>query len=120
VPRRLLIVSIAAALLAGCGGKNATRSDTPGSDAPQATSDPGLQHIHGLGVSGDTLYIATHTGLWITSAGQTQARRFGPSRQDIMGFSILAESRFLGSGHPGTDQADLPPNLGLTESPDAG
>jgi photosystem II stability/assembly factor-like uncharacterized protein len=120
VPTRLLIVSILAALLAGCGGENGTRADTTGSGAPQATSDPGLQHIHGLGVSGNTLYIATHTGLWTAPEGQTQARRFGPSRQDIMGFSVLDEGRFIGSGHPGTDQPDLPPNLGLIESPDAG
>jgi photosystem II stability/assembly factor-like uncharacterized protein len=118
--RSLLTLSAAAALAAGCGSENGTSADRSGSGTPQAAADPGLQHIHGLGVSGDTLFIATHTGLWTAAEGQTTVRRFGASRQDIMGFSVLAEGRFLGSGHPGPDQADLPPNLGLIESPDGG
>lgn len=36
-----------------------------------------------------------------------------------MGFSTSGADRFIGSGHPGPDQ-DLPPNLGLIESRDAG
>jgi photosystem II stability/assembly factor-like uncharacterized protein len=118
--RSLLTLSAAAALAAGCGGGNGTGADRSGSGAPQTAADPGLEHIHGLGVSGNTLFIATHTGLWTAPAGQTTARRVGTSRQDIMGLSVLAEDRFLGSGHPGPDQADLPPNLGLIESPDGG
>jgi photosystem II stability/assembly factor-like uncharacterized protein len=111
---------LAAALVAGltaCGGDSPTAATEP--ESPPA-SDPGLQHIHGLGVSGDTLYIATHTGLWTAPAGQKKARRFGSSRQDIMGFSILGDGRFLGSGHPGAEQSDLPANLGLLESEDGG
>jgi hypothetical protein len=112
----LMTLSAAAVLVAGCGGKN----DPVASGTPESAADPGLQHIHGLGVSGNTLFIATHTGLWTAPEGQTTVRRFGTSRQDIMGFSVLAEGHFLGSGHPGSDQADLPPNLGLIESPDGG
>jgi photosystem II stability/assembly factor-like uncharacterized protein len=79
-----------------------------------------MQHIHGLGVRDGTLYIATHTGLWAASSGQRKPRRVGPSRQDIMGFSVLDRGRFVGSGHPGPDQGNLPPNLGLIESSDGG
>ena len=78
-----------------------------------------MQHIHGLGVRGSTLYIATHTGLWRASPGQTRPRRVGASQQDIMGFSVISEDRFIGSGHPAPDQS-LPPNLGLIESRDGG
>jgi len=78
-----------------------------------------MEHIHGLGVRGDTLSIATHAGLWSAPAGQTKATPVGASRQDIMGFSVLGPARFIGSGHPGPGP-DLPPNLGLIESRDGG
>jgi len=111
------VLAAAAAVVAGCGGGG----DGP-TVAPTAAPMPpasGPQHIHGLGVRGGTLYIATHTGLWTAPAGETKARRVGVSRQDIMGFSIVAPDRFLGSGHPAPDQT-LPPNLGLIESRDGG
>jgi hypothetical protein len=119
--RRLaLALAVAAALVAaGCGGDDGGAIEAP--DEPAATSsDPGLEHIHGLGVRDDTLYIATHTGLWTAPDGQTKAKRLGESRQDIMGFSVLDEDRFIGSGHPDPSQADMPPNLGLIESRDGG
>ena len=103
--------------LAGCGG-GANQTATP--QAPSGPADGGLEHIHGLGVSGETLFIATHTGLWTAPRGDVQARRFGSSRQDIMGFSVLREGRFVGSGHPDPSQTDQPPNLGLIESRDGG
>jgi photosystem II stability/assembly factor-like uncharacterized protein len=37
-----------------------------------------------------------------------------------MGFSVVDERRFLGSGHPAPDDTSQPPNLGLIESSDAG
>ncbi len=113
-------LAVAATLVAvGCGSDDGGTSDAP--EEPVAgTADPGLQHIHGLGVRDGTLYIATHTGLWTAPAGKTKAARFGDSRQDIMGFSIAGERRFVGSGHPDPSQADMPPNLGLIESSDGG
>jgi len=109
--------------LPACGGSDDTTvsGSEPPSNGPsaQSASGAGLAHIHGLGVSDDTLLIATHTGLWVAPEGQIQARRFGNSTQDIMGFSVLDEDRFIGSGHPDPAQ-DLPPNLGLIESRDAG
>jgi hypothetical protein len=116
LPTAALWIAVALALF-GCGDD----STVSGEQSPPATDagDPGMLHIHGLGVDGDTLYIATHTGLFVAPKGQTRARRFGESRQDIMGFSVVEQGRFIGSGHPDATQ-DLPPNLGLIESRDAG
>jgi hypothetical protein len=106
--------------LAACGGGSEQASEVPTiAPAPAGSGDPGLQHIHGLGVAGKALLIATHSGLWTAPEGVTKARRFGRSRQDIMGFSVVDEDHFVGSGHPDPRQ-DLPPNLGLIESRDGG
>ena len=79
----------------------------------------GPQHVHGLGVIGDDVLLATHTGMWLAAAGATKAERVGPSQQDVMGFTVLDRGRILGSGHPDLKQ-DAPPNLGLIESRDQG
>lgn len=113
----LVAAALVAAVLAGCGGEDASTAENPA--PPPSEFEAGLEHIHGLGVTGDTLYIATHTGLWVAPDGQTQAQRVSESRQDIMGFSVVAEDRFIGSGHPGPNQ-EMPPNLGLIESRDGG
>ncbi|MGI9096994.1 MAG: hypothetical protein ACR2H2_00595, partial [Solirubrobacteraceae bacterium] len=107
--------------LVACGGSNEP-TVSQGQDAPAAPSagTTGMQHIHGLGVRGRTLYIATHGGLWVASDGQTTARRVGESQQDIMGFSVVSNDRFIGSGHPHPSQQDQPPNLGLIASRDGG
>jgi hypothetical protein len=121
--RRHLVAPLclaAVAALAGCGANDSGAGDQEPTAPAAESSDPGLQHIHGLGVSGDTLFIATHTGLWTAADGQTKARRFGSSRQDIMGFTALDDGRFIGSGHPDPSQTELPPNLGLIESRDGG
>lgn len=118
------VLAAAALVLAACGN-----SDEPavseGEPAPSGTAahsarEAGMQHIHGLGLRGNTLYIATHSGLWVAPDGQTKARRYGQSQQDIMGFSVVSDDRFIGSGHPHPSQQDLPPNLGLIESRDGG
>ena len=118
-----LVLALLAIVVAGCGGSDdatVSGSEPSGAAAPeQPASDDGLQHIHGLGVSAKTLFIATHTGLWVAPEGQTKARRVGSSKQDIMGFSVLSKGRFIGSGHPDPSQS-LPPNLGLIESRDGG
>jgi hypothetical protein len=87
--------------------------------------EPGPIHVHGLGINPEdgSLFIATHTGLWRTAAGETQAERVGDHMQDTMGFTIIGADRFLGSGHPDQQQyrdEGLPPLLGLIESTDAG
>lgn len=121
-----MVVSIAAAaalVLSACGGDGSSSpeaGEAPATTEQQAANNAGMQHIHGLGVRRGALYIATHHGLWIAPKGQTKAHRLGASRQDIMGFSVLSEDRFIGSGHPHPFQQDLPPNLGLIESRDGG
>lgn len=104
--------------LAACGGDDPTLG---GSSASEGEQGPALEHIHGLGVTptDKRLYIATHNGLFSAAEGQTTPEAVGTSRQDVMGFSIVDRSRFVGSGHPSPDE-QLPPNLGLIESRDGG
>lgn len=118
------VFAVGALVMAGCGSGDepaVSRGDGAPTDSPaSAAGDAGLQHIHGLGVRGASLFIATHGGLWVAPDGQTKAQRVGKSQQDIMGFSVVSENRFIGSGHPHPSQQDQPPNLGLIESRDGG
>jgi DNA-binding beta-propeller fold protein YncE len=108
--RRLLALSLV--LLGGCGGDDPR---TP------VAGDPGVAHIHGVGVNpaDDAVIVATHTGLFRAARGEQRARRIGDRRQDTMGFTVVGPDRFLGSGHPDA-RDDLPPLLGLIRSDDAG
>lgn len=85
------------------------------------SSDAGPVHVHGLGVNpaDRALFIATHTGLFRVGESAAKAVRVGDTFQDTMGFTVVGENRFLGSGHPDL-RADLPPLLGLIESTDEG
>jgi hypothetical protein len=119
-PSALAFLGALAVLAAACGGGG----DDAGV-AGLAASDPGPIHVHGLGVDprDETLFIATHTGLWRLPADADKAVRVGDSFQDTMGFTVAAPGRFLGSGHPDLRQAredGLPPHLGLIESTDGG
>jgi hypothetical protein len=103
----------------------ACQADRPGAPASEATDDPGVVHVHGLGVNprDGVLYAATHTGLFMIRDGG--ARRVGDRYQDTMGFTVVGPDHFLGSGHPDLRdrrllKADRPPLLGLVESRDAG
>ena len=97
-------------------------------DAEEAvpSDDPGLSHVHGLGVdpADGTLYAATHYGLFrVPDRGR--AARVADRFQDTMGFVVVGPNRFLGSGHPDFQDEELhregrPPLLGLVESRDAG
>lgn len=116
--RPALVLAAAAALLGGCGGSDGGGTETA---ASLEAIDPGPVHVHGLGIdpSDGALYIATHTGLYRTPAGETTAARVGERRQDTMGFAVAGPGRLIGSGHPDA-RDDLPPLLGLIESRDAG
>jgi hypothetical protein len=100
------------------------RSDDGGRQLAQV--DPGVSHVHGLGVdpADGTLYAATHHGLFrIPEKGR--ATRVADRFQDTMGFTVTGPNRFLGSGHPDFNDKELfreghAPNLGLIESTDAG
>ena len=111
-----LAVGLAIALAAtSCAGdKNGQATDGDGSD------DPGVVHVHGLGVDPQdgTLYAATHTGLFRVGVDGT-AERVANRYQDTMGFTVVGPKTFLGSGHPDLRE-NLPARLGLVESKDAG
>lgn len=78
-----------------------------------------MGHIHGIGVdpADDTLYAATHFGLFQFKDGT--ATRVADRWQDTMAFTVVGENHFLGSGHPDLTE-NLPANLGLIETTDAG
>jgi len=110
-----VLIGVAAVLsvaVTGCGTDDG---------ADTAVAEPGIHHVHGLGVDpadGD-LYAATHYGLFRVPASGA-AQRVGDSYQDTMGFTVVGPARFLGSGHPDLQDAELPPLLGLIESGDGG
>ncbi len=122
LPLGLVIGALVVALVIVFTRDNSALPDSP---LDVIASDPGPIHVHGLGVNpkDGSLFIATHTGLWRTAAGETKAERVGNHQQDTMGFTIIGADRFLGSGHPDQQQyrdEGLPPLLGLIESTDAG
>jgi hypothetical protein len=85
---------------------------------PDTAPDPAFEHVHGLAVDprDGRLRVATHDGLFVLRDGRPQ--RIGHTRHDLMGFTIVAEDRFLASGHPAT--SDLPEPMGLVRSDDGG
>ena len=92
-------------------------------DRPIGPGDQGVVHVHGLAINpaDNSLYAATHTGLFQIVGGQ--ATRVGGNFQDTMGFTIVGPNDFLGSGHPdykSYSDGKLPPLLGLIQSDDAG
>ena len=116
-------LAVAALLLPGCSGENGSGEKAADGlyQAPEIT-DPGPVHVHGLGVNpaDGALFIATHTGLFRAAPGDQTAERVGGLYQDTMGFTVIGEDQFLGSGHPDGQDDDLPPFLGLISSDDAG
>lgn len=123
VCRRVWSATIALVVVLALACSRAT--DAPGrSERPAAAADPGVVHVHGLGVdpADGALFAATHSGLFRINNDGT-ARRVADNYQDTMGFTVVGPGHFLGSGHP--DLRDyqakrLPPLLGLVESRDAG
>lgn len=103
---------------AACGGDEAS-DGTPAAEGGAEAA--GLGHVHGLGIdpADDSLFIATHSGLFRAPEGEQVAARVGDSLQDTMGFTVVGENTFLGSGHPGPGEPG-PPLLGLIRSTDAG
>lgn len=119
--RRLGGLLAAAVLVLAATGALVAAVTSGGGTKDGPSGGPDLAHVHGLGLNpkDNSLYIATHTGLFRAAKGEPKARRVGESEQDVMGFSVLGPDRFLGSGHPGPLQ-NGPPNLGLISSPNAG
>lgn len=121
--RRLLaIAAVIAAAFAAFGVGFIIERGGQGRAAP----DPGLVHVHGMGVNpaDDRLYVATHTGLYRVD-GPQEATRIADRYQDTMGFTVVGSDRFIASGHPDMRDRDLqetgkPPLLGLVQSGDGG
>lgn len=113
-----MTIAVATALLStACAADQETNPPTA---ADGASDDNAVGHIHGLGIdpADDSLYVATHTGLFhIDDAGDPA--RVADRWQDTMAFTVVGPGHFLGSGHPDLTD-DLPPHLGLIESTDAG
>lgn len=100
-------------LLAGCGAGGL-------SPDPPVGQDRSVGHIHGLGIdpADETLYVATHHGLFhVDDSGRPS--RVADRWQDTMAFTVVGPRHFLASGHPDLRE-DLPAQLGLVESTDAG
>lgn len=113
----LVAVAVAALIIV----RVTDRDDTSG---PNVTDDPGVSHVHGLGINpaDGALIVATHNGSFRISPDSDDAERIGDSFQDTMGFTVAGPDHFLGSGHPDIAgmQAGQPTRLGLIESTDAG
>jgi photosystem II stability/assembly factor-like uncharacterized protein len=107
----LALLAASVAFLSACG-------DDDGGDLNFAAN---ASHIHGLGINpaDDSLFVATHSGLYRSEPGAKEAEAVGDSQQDTMGFSVAGPDHFVGSGHPAPGQ-EGPPNLGLIESADGG
>jgi photosystem II stability/assembly factor-like uncharacterized protein len=104
-----IVMATACLVLTGCQ-----------SGPPEQDEDVPLAHIHGLGIdpADDTLYAASHVGLFAVD-GTGKPHQVADRARDFMGFTVVGDGHFLGSGHPG-DGENEPPNLGLIESTDAG
>ena len=107
----VLVTALAAT---GCGG------DDP-APTPGALPEDTIEHVHGLGINPNdgAIMIATHSGLFRMTRGESSPARVGDLQQDTMGFTVVGPDRFLGSGHPDA-RTDDPPHLGLIASDDGG
>lgn len=110
-------LSVVVALFISSCGAGSTKDKSQSSQDP---SDPGLIHIHGLGIdpADESLFIATHSGVWRLPPDSDEAARVSNRFQDTMGFAVVGPNHFIGSGHPDFGEK-LPPFLGFIESTDA-
>jgi len=117
----LLAATAALAAVAVVGVVVLIGNDESESDATTAPGAPfGMAHVHGLGIDPQdgALLAGTHYGAFrVDQDGRVE--QVGPT-QDVMGFTVAGADHYLASGHPGAEQADAPPNLGLIESTDGG
>lgn len=120
----LVVAAVAGVVIIAVVGWAASRrsgtTSAGGLTALAGQEDPGLAHVHGLGIdpSDGMLYAATHYGLFRIPASGA-ATRVAHRYQDTMGFTIAGPRQFLGSGHPDLREK-LPSRLGLIESTDKG
>jgi hypothetical protein len=131
---RLLLgfVLLAAAALGGCGGEDAgDQGAAPARAVPWLDSEGEAPIVGALGVdpADGALWMATNTGLFRLPDGARRPERVtgtldtgdGSGRvsaQLVVRFT--GPGRLLASGHPAAEEADLPAELGLIASRDAG
>ncbi|MCX5230368.1 F510_1955 family glycosylhydrolase [Streptomyces sp. NBC_00233] len=108
-----LTLALALALTACSSSGDSSGGRTPDGGAAAAPS-----HIHGLGLRGDSLYVATHQGIYTPDADGSPMP-VGDRRDDFMGFTVTADGDFLASGHPAPGSGG-PADLGLVASTDSG
>ena len=123
-PRERLVFMLAlVAALAAVIGAGVRVVNRGGSSTALSTDDPGISHVHGLGLNpaDGSLDVATHFGTFRIGRDK-KIRRLGASYQDTMGFTVAGPNQFLGSGHPDLQavRKGQSPRLGLIESKDAG
>jgi hypothetical protein len=119
---RTALAAVAAALVVtGCSAGTDRGAASGQRPALDPAADPGVAHVHGLGVdpADGVLYAATHFGLFALPEDGS-AERIADRLQDTMGFTVVGPNTFLGSGHPDPEKdPELPPRLGLIRSTDA-
>jgi hypothetical protein len=84
VARRLAVALVMLVVGAGCSG-----GDRAASPSQAVAEDPGVVHVHGLGINprDGALFAATHTGLF--AIGDATASRVTERLQDTMGFTVV-------------------------------
>jgi hypothetical protein len=118
----LTLALVAAALAAVMAAWLLPSTSRPPQQAAEAFRDPGLVHVHGLGVdpADGAVYAASHGGLFRLPDGPSGAAvRVADRWQDTMAFTVVGPNRFIASGHPDLRE-DQPVLLGLIETRDAG
>lgn len=122
-PGRFPFIVVLVLVLALAGWAAVRLADGGGPSASPAADDPGIAHVHGLGLNpaDGSLNVATHFGTFRIDRDK-EIQRLGASYQDTMGFTVAGPNRFLGSGHPDAQsmRKGQPARLGLIESNDAG
>ncbi|AQQ52647.1 F510_1955 family glycosylhydrolase [Planococcus lenghuensis] len=140
----IVLLTLAAALISGCSNLEAADEETASeitfvkeertdaavaadsnssqrqTEAEPVTVESGIamQHVHGLGVSGDgtEVYVPAHAGLKIYKSGRWTET--SGALHDYMGFSMVDDG-FYSSGHPG-EESDLADPFGIVRSVDMG
>ncbi|EFQ82884.1 BNR/Asp-box repeat protein [Aeromicrobium marinum DSM 15272] len=105
-------------LLVACAGS--PPADAPGADVTGVPFED-FGHVHGVATNpaDGSVYVAAHAGVYRLDPTANTGIRMAGRVQDTMGFTAAGPDTFLGSGHPDLRE-DLPPNLGLIRSTDAG
>jgi hypothetical protein len=115
--KKLGMAIVLALGLTACAG-----TDEPEAGPAALPPDPGVGHVHALGVDPATgkTYVAGHFGLFTLESGKLV--RVGDRDADHMGFTVAGPKTFYASGHPAEDDinAGQRPHLGLIRSTDSG